>query len=103
NALREITVSHPDRDPPMVGERPQPVGHRIEIVDFGIAEYFNRGAVMSAQQRLEEVADGMAPEIRRNIANPQPSVGIPIIAVFAPHWLVRQGMNFIPPSRFGID
>src|SRR5207302_9658390 len=68
---RNVVVADVDGRAPLVGQRPEPLRHLIRILDLGVAIDLDLPAVMRDQQRLDEMSDGVAAKVRRDIADAQ--------------------------------
>src|SRR6266446_7984306 len=69
---------------------------RVSADRVRIAERFDSVTVMAGDEILDEVGDGMFPEIRRDISDAQEALRIWIIAVRRNEPGQRAGVNFVP-------
>ena len=76
--------------------RGQTPGHGIRRRHLGIGKHFNVGVIVAGQQRQQEATDDMVPEVRRNVADPQPPVGRRVVVVAGNEGPERLGVQTVP-------
>ena len=68
----------------------EPFGNRVLTQDVGVAKYFDLAAIVSSEQTLEEECNWMFPKVRRDVADPQSPLRIPIVAMTTDEFCQRQ-------------
>ena len=67
---------------PACGEAAQAIGHRVDARIAHVAERLDGSRIVPGQQALEGIGDGIIAKIGRDIADPQASLGVAVIAVW---------------------
>ncbi len=88
--FRDRRITLPQSGIPVIRKRFDPLRHPVRLLEFRVAEYLHLGFVMGPEQRLDKVGAGVAPEIRRDIADPE---------AFSRNLLIGVRQN-LPSQRF---
>ena len=93
---RDFRVGLPGDLAPMIGDSLQSLGGRVRLEHAGIAKHLELLVVVRGQDRLDEEIDGVLVKVRRDIADPQSSIGRAVVLVRRGSTRQRLGVSLAP-------